>query len=189
MADIDFENRHMHFRVNRWRGLKKKRHTRWVPLWPALEACLRQHCARHHLTNSDALFSWPNGQPYKQISKTLVHCMDRAQLAGRGITLHALRHTYTTQLMQTWLHDERGIRVQRSSLDIAKHLGHATALLVDRTYTHLVKFPRYRDEMTYEIGRQFPFEPNAPTSKKNVARANKTQVRCRAAIASTKIHA
>ena len=43
MDDVSFKRKRIHFRPNRWRGLKTKGSERSVPLWPQLEEIIRAY--------------------------------------------------------------------------------------------------------------------------------------------------
>lgn len=45
------------------------------------------------------VFSKPNGLPYKSMEKPFTHACQDAGLAGTGVSLHTLRHTFASNLV------------------------------------------------------------------------------------------
>lgn len=156
VEDIDFERRRVRFRPNRYRRLKRDRHCRDVELWPPLELLLRHYLARTGLTTG-LLFPSRKGGMIPHFNRRLARCLRHAKLgAGRRISPHTLRHTYTAHLLQTLVPTQGGPPAVRPVFEVARRLGHRSSVLVDAVYGHLVPTPRYRETLSYEEGRAYP---------------------------------
>ena len=81
----------------RGKGNRQRR----VPIAPQLEPLLQAHLARAGQDGNPPAFA-PQGAPltYKRLRSLFRRCLRRAGLADRGYTLHQLRHTFATQLVQ-----------------------------------------------------------------------------------------
>jgi integrase len=53
------------------------------------------------LSHSDYVFSKPNGLPYKSMDKLFTRACEDAGLAGTGLSLHSLRHTFASRLVMS----------------------------------------------------------------------------------------
>jgi integrase len=96
-----------------WANVDLKRHQLTVPAAYAkngktrairLNSRAREVLERRKEQNqSDAsfVFSKPNGQPYKSMDKHLAKAVQQAGLAGTGISLHSLRHTFASRLVMS----------------------------------------------------------------------------------------
>jgi integrase len=174
--DVDFDRRRVRFRHNRWRRLKREYHVRWVPLWPALEAVLREHVAATGVSGEDLLFpSSTTGGMLDRFGKPLDRIVRRAGITGKRVTPKALRHTYATALLQTLVAVDGGEWAARSSFDVAKKLGHKNSTLVDEVYGHAVEDPVYRRELRYGSGSEGAGAGDSGLAPTN-ARADDAQV-------------
>lgn len=131
LHDVDFEHRVVHFRDSGWRRLKRPRHRRHVPLWPQLEAILREHIERWG--NRDGLICpAAHGGMLRDLRGSLEAAVKRAGIE-KHVTLHTLRHTYAAARMQTLDHD-----APVSPYTVMRELGHGSIALIEKTYGHLM---------------------------------------------------
>jgi len=91
-ADVDFSRNILTVQA----AYSKNGETRNIPLNSrAREVLYRRHAQRR----SAFVFSKPNGQPYKSIEKPFTQACQDAGLAGTGLSLHSLRHTFASRLV------------------------------------------------------------------------------------------
>lgn len=133
--DVDLEHRIVHIRPNRWRGLKAPRHTRWMPLWPQLEAYLRPLLEQEG-SPYELLFPGRKGL-IRNLDYTLPKLAERAGVRKR-VTLHTFRHTYAATRIQTLDHGQ-----PVHLFTVARELGHTNVQLLEKLYGHLIH-TRYR---------------------------------------------
>ena len=69
----------------------KNGQTRNIPLNSRAREVLRHRKAQSH---SQFVFSKPNGAPYCSLEKPFTKTCQEAGLAGTGLSLHSLRHTF-----------------------------------------------------------------------------------------------
>jgi len=96
MDQVDVEHRQL-----RVRGKGNKE--RMVPLTPQVVDAIQEYLAWRGPTQSDHLFiSQMWGQPISgaRIHRIVRALLERAGLAGQGITVHKLRHTFATHLVR-----------------------------------------------------------------------------------------
>ncbi|MEQ1845373.1 MAG: site-specific integrase [Nitrospira sp.] len=74
----------------------KNGQTRNIPLNSRAREALGQLKAR---SRSEYVFSKPNGLPYKSMEKPFTRACKDAGLAGTGVSLHTLRHTFASNLV------------------------------------------------------------------------------------------
>ena len=74
----------------------KNGQTRNIPLNSRARETLGQLKAR---SRSEYVFSKPNGLPYKSMEKPFTRACTDAGLAGTGVSLHTLRHTFASNLV------------------------------------------------------------------------------------------
>jgi len=101
----------------------KNGRTRNIPLNSRARAAL-QHLKQAR--RSDYVFSKPNGLPYKSVEKPFLRACEAAGLAGTGVSLHTLRHTFASNLVMA------GVDL----LTVQQYGGWADLSLVQR-YAHL----------------------------------------------------
>lgn len=164
--DIDFIGKKIWILPTELRQLKRDRHRREVPLWPALELILRDYLRRTGFREG-LLFPGRRGGMLVSLRKAIRRCVERAGLGdGRRVTAHSLRHTFATQLLQTLVRTDSGQLAVRSSFDAARRLGHRSSALVDDVYGHLVPHPAYSEILSYEGPRRYPAtrlgDPDSP---------------------------
>jgi integrase len=135
LDDVSFERKTVTFRPNRWRRLKTKGSHRIVPLWPQLEAILREYLRGPHRPAGELLFpSLATGAEamLTDSRKLLDHISARAGWKVGEIRTKMLRHTYCAARLQTL---DRGAPV--SIYTVARELGHTSTAMVQRVYAHL----------------------------------------------------
>jgi integrase len=94
------------------------------------------------LSRSEYVFSKPNGLPYKSMDKLFTRACEDAGLAGTGLSLHSLRHTFASRLVMSGA-DLRTIQVLGGWRDLS---------LVQR-YGHLS--PGHRTQAIERIAGEF----------------------------------
>lgn len=143
--DVSFRLGRIYFRSNEWRRLKTRRSDRSVPLWPQLEAILRDYMAERERAGGlgRLLFPSEGGAPktgtrrrgermITDLRKTLDRLGERAGFPPGHIRLHMLRHTYTAARIQTL---DRGAPV--AMYTVARELGHSSTSMIEERYGHL----------------------------------------------------
>lgn len=149
VEDVDFEHIAVHIRPNKWRTLKRPQHRRWVPLWPQLEAILREYMADFERTEG-LLFPSRAGKQITSIGKSLRTALDKAEIE-KHVTLHTLRHTYAAARIQTTDH---GAPV--SPYTVMRELGHSSIALVEKTYGHLMQIRHRSAVVEYQEAEVIP---------------------------------
>ena len=78
-------------------------------------------------TRGDFVFSKPNGQPYRGIEKPFTALCRTVGLAGTGLSLHSLRHTFASRLCMAGV-DLRTVQEEGgwSSLDMVQRYAHVS---------------------------------------------------------------
>ncbi len=143
LRDVDFENERVHIRPNAWRGLKRSRHKRSVPLWPQLEAILRPY-AEGLGRDSGLLFPAPtHGGMMDDVRWQLDKALERAKIT-KPVNLHTFRHTYAAMRLQT---TDNGQAV--SPYTVMRELGHSSIGLIEKTYGHLLNVRHRADVVEY----------------------------------------
>lgn len=165
VGDVSFERKTVTFRPNRYRRLKSATSHRPVPLWPQLEAILRDHL-RETGRAGGLLFPSPvNGattpepaegkevsdRPITDLRRVLDKIAVKAGWAPGEIRTRRFRHTYCAARLQTL---DRGAPV--SPFTVQKEMGHGGRGLVDRVYGHLGTVRHRSEEVEY---RPEDFEP------------------------------
>ncbi|MEO5956867.1 MAG: site-specific integrase [Nitrospiraceae bacterium] len=74
----------------------KNGQTRNIPLNSRAKEAFR---SLKGISRSDYVFSKPNGLPYKSMEKPFLKACEDAGLAGTGVSLHTLRHTFASSLV------------------------------------------------------------------------------------------
>ena len=151
VGDIDFTRKLVHFRPNRWRRLKTPKSTRHVPLWPQLEAILRDYLNRR--TTAEVMGQAPvcsllfpgetrAGVPgmVRDFRKALALAVTGAEISG-AVTPKAFRHTYCSARLQT---TDKGAPVALDT--VRREMGHGSTAMVERVYGHLGQF-RHRGKV------------------------------------------
>jgi site-specific recombinase XerD len=110
LEDMDLTNRQL---LVHGKGAKQ----RIVPLTRQAVAAIQQYLPHRPNTESRRLFVNSRGQPIRgyMINAALDEMLEKAGLAGQGITPHKLRHTFATQLIH------KGVDVRT----VQELLGHA----------------------------------------------------------------
>jgi site-specific recombinase XerD len=110
LEEVDLTNRQL---LVHGKGAKQ----RIVPLTRQAVAAIQQYLPHRPTTQSWRLFVNSRGQPIRGhvINAALDEILEKAGLAGQGITPHKLRHTFATQLIQ------KGVDVRT----VQELLGHA----------------------------------------------------------------
>ena len=141
---MSLERRTITFRPNPWRRLKTRGSSRIVPLWPQLEAILRDYLRGPHRHAGELLFpSLATGREgmLTDSRKLLDHIAARAAWKAGEIRSKALRHTYCAARLQTL---DGGAPV--SIYTVSRELGHTSPAMVQRVYAHLGTV-RHRSEV------------------------------------------
>ena len=111
--------------------LKTPAAQREVVLAPALVNVLREHwLASPHKTPEEFVFtdSLGRGRDYRDVGEGFRHAVKAAALTGPGrLTLHSLRHTFTSLLIA------KGLDV----VFVSRQLGHASPAITLGVYAHL----------------------------------------------------
>ena len=144
---------------------------REVVLAPALVNVLREHwLASPHKTPEEFVFtdSLGRGRDYRDVGEGFRHAVKAAGLTGPGrLTLHSLRHTFTSLLIA------KGLNV----VFVSRQLGHASPTTTLGVYAHLFGQAEHAAaaaravlEASYQTmtGMQ-PREPRDPGSRSVVA--------------------
>ena len=150
--DVDLARNVVHFRPNEYRRLKCEHHARTVPLWPDLDAVLRNLVQAAN--NQGLLFPSTSGGLLTDIRGSLSAAVADTKI-GKEVTTHTLRHTYAATRIQTLDH---GAPV--SPYTVMRELGHRSLKLIEETYGHLQdrrnrsEFVEYREAQILELSRQ-----------------------------------
>lgn len=142
--DVSFDRHTITFRPNQWRRLKTSTSHRTVPMWPQLEAILREYVFGSDGPPGRLLF--PSSRASKEailtdIRRALDSLAESAGWKAGEIRTKAFRHTYCAARLQTL---DRGAPV--SPWTVANEMGHGGRSLVDRVYGHLGNV-RHRSEV------------------------------------------
>lgn len=154
-SDVDLDDGWVHFRPNRWRGLKSRHSRRGVPLWPQLHEIIEEHL--RGLRSGVLLFPSHRHRaerPYSELDRALAAVVEAAKI-DKPVTLHTLRHTYTAHRLYTL---EGGAPV--SVWDVAVELGHRDTGMIERVYGHVLRDRDRRGtrgaEVRYETAKVLP---------------------------------
>lgn len=133
IEDIDFDRKRIKVRRNEYRRLKTQKSRRVVPLWPQLEAILRDYLERLGNPTSGILFPSPRrpDRPVGSIKRLVTELTERIDYDG-VLTPKAFRHTYCAARLQT---TDRGEPV--ALLTVARELGHKSVKMVEEIYGHV----------------------------------------------------
>jgi integrase len=174
LEDVSFERRTITFRPNRWRRLKTKQSRRTVPLWPQLEAILRDYvCGTRVFRGGTLLFpSFGTGEEamITDVRKLLDRVAARAGFltplidpktggqrrkgsgermwAGTPIRTRVFRHTYCSARLQTL---DRGEPV--STYTVRCELGHGSDDMVNKVYSHLGEVRHRSEVVEYRVSQ------------------------------------
>jgi integrase len=143
VEDVNFERQTVTFRPNKWRRLKTRTSHRTVPLWPQLEAILRDYL-RDTPRVGGLLFPSPRVGGAGMVTdfrKPLDAVAERAGWKAGEVRSKAFRHTYCAARLQSL---DNGAPV--SIYTVGKELGHGGEALVKRVYGHLGTV-RHRSEV------------------------------------------
>jgi integrase len=149
LDDVSLERRTLTYRANRWRRLKTRGSHRIVPLWPQLEAILREYLRGPHRPAGELLFpSLTTGQEamLTDSRKLLDRIAARAAWKAGEIRSKALRHTYCAARLQTL---DGGAPV--SVYTVSRELGHTSTAMVQRVYSHLGTVRHRAEVVEYRV--------------------------------------
>lgn len=133
IEDIDFDRQHIKVRRNEYRRLTTRRSRRIVPLWPQLEAILRDYLERLGNPTSGILLPSPRqpDRPVGSIKRLVTELTERLDHDG-VLTPKVFRHPYCAARLQT---TDRAEPV--ALLTVARELGHKNAKMVEEIYGHV----------------------------------------------------
>jgi len=144
VGDISFTRRKVTFRPNQWRGLKTRTSRRSVPLWPQLEAILREYIKTQGIAGG-LLFPSPRTEDMiDNFDKSLDAIAEKAGWKPGEIRTKAFRHTYCAARLQTL---DRGAPV--ATFTVARELGHGGLTLVNRVYGHMGEIAHRSEVVEY----------------------------------------
>ncbi len=167
VADVDFDRRRLTFRPNEWRRLKTKKSHRTLPLWPQLEAILREHVFGGDRAPSRLLFpsyrtKGPDGKKRETMLTDIRKLLDRVTehagtlyLMDQGrkrqaepgeVRTKAFRHTYITTRLQTLDHGQ-----PVSLWTVAREVGHSSADMIERVYGHVGEIRHRSEAVEYRV--------------------------------------
>jgi integrase len=166
IADLDFERKLIHFRPNQWRSGQKGKTTgatRSVPMWPQLEAVLRDYLVCAHLElrlqhdpGLTLLFPSPStGGRIRDIRGIVDRVARRAGLREGVYRSRSFRITYATARLQT---TDRGAPIAQKTVEV--ELGHASGAMLQRVYGRLGTV-RERGEVVEYRARILESSPSA----------------------------
>jgi integrase len=125
--------------------------TRDIPLNSRAREALARLKARNR-NESAYVFSKPNGLPYKSMEKPFTRACQDAGLAGTGVSLHTLRHTFASNLVMAGV-DLKTVQeyggwsdlslVQRYSHLSASHKAKAIETIVERFHNGVHNTPDF----------------------------------------------
>jgi integrase len=158
LDDVSFERKTIRIRPNQWRGLKTRRAERIIPLWPQLEAILRDHFrnlerwrvermndGRTRLPECELVFpTWTGSAAAGMIQDTrrvLDRIAVRAGWSAGEVRTKMFRHTYCAARLQTV---DGGAPI--AHFTVARELGHSSPEMVEEVYSHLGTV-RHRSEV------------------------------------------
>jgi integrase len=149
VGDISFDRKTVTFRPNHWRRLKTRPSRRTVPLWPQLEAILRDHVFGRPGPLGTLLF--PSTQkdaerPVTDVRKSLDAIGELAGFDRGEIRTKVFRHTYCAARLQTL---DNGAPV--SQWTVSREMGHGGRSMVERVYGHLGDVRHRSDVVEYRI--------------------------------------
>ena len=147
MSDIDFENKLVRFRPNRYRGLKRVWSERVVPLWPQLEEILRPYVEELGQGPDELLFPSKSGEMIMDLRKPLGMIAIEARLPEPRLT--KFRHTYATARLQT---TDGGQQI--ALWTVAKELGHKNVSRIEDTYGHPSHYRPRGEVVEYRIPQE-----------------------------------
>lgn len=163
VQDVSFDRGKVHFRPNEHRGLKTKTSHRTVPLWPQLEAILREWIYGGDVPRtSGLLFRSRTGGRVGDLRKSLDTVAKLCGMEPGDIRTKAFRHTYCSARLQTVQRilkpgkdpatDEDPYEwVEVSKFQVQKEMGHGGAQLVDRIYGHAHDNPHRSEVVEYRV--------------------------------------
>lgn len=146
-GDVSFDRKLVRFRPNEHRRIKSSNGHRSVPLWPQLEAVLREH--EGAAPRSGLLFPSPRtGGMLRDVRKLLDGIAGTCGFDDGEIRTRIFRHTYCAARLQT---TDAGAPVAKYT--VARELGHGGTQLVDRIYGHLGEIRQREEVVEYRADR------------------------------------
>ncbi|MEX1187503.1 MAG: tyrosine-type recombinase/integrase [Gemmatimonadaceae bacterium] len=151
VGDVNFDRKTVTFRPNEWRRLKTKKSHRTIPLWPQLEAILRDYL-KSSARVGGLLFPSPklgsDGRPamLTDFRKVLDAVAERAGWKRGEIRSKRFRHTYCSARLQTI---DNGAPV--SHFTVAKEMGHSSVTLIDEVYGHMGDVRHRTEAVEYRV--------------------------------------
>jgi integrase len=190
LDDVSLERLTVTFRPNQWRRLKTKGSARTVPLWPQLEAILREYLKGPHRPTGELLFPSFREEvaadgTTRRVEAILTDCrklLDRvAARAGwktGEIRTKMFRHTYTAARLQTTDH---GAPV--AVYTVSRELGHTSTAMVEKVYSHLgtirhrAATPEFRIEQHRErLADRLGFVTTGDTTNQTAGQGNRAEL-------------
>jgi integrase len=174
LDDVSFDRHKVTFRPNRWRRLKTKQSRRTVPVWPQLEAILREYVFNVRLLQPGTLlfpsFETDQEAMITDVRKLLDRVAVRAGLLtplidpttgrqrrkpsgepvweGMIVRTRMFRHTYCSARLQTL---DRGEPV--SPFTVRCELGHGSDDMVNKVYSHLGDVRHRSEVVEYHVSQ------------------------------------
>lgn len=146
--DIIFDRKIVIFRPNNWRRVKNRGSHRPVPLWPQLEAILRDYIFGGDAPLGRGLLfrSTITGEKLTDIRRMLDAIAEPCGWPKGAIRAKMFRHTYCAARLQTL---DRGVPV--SPWTVGRELGHDGHSLVNRVYGHLGDIRHRSEQIEYRV--------------------------------------
>jgi len=148
IEDVDFDSvvvkgvkGAIHFRPNRWRGLKTRGSERTVPLWPDLREILRPFIGDR---TTGLLFPSDRGSMRRDLRKAMDRIGQLGGLPKGHVRTKPFRHTYGSMRIQTV---DSGEPV--AIYTVSRELGHRDTKMVEQTYGHLLNQRHRRSVVSY----------------------------------------
>lgn len=147
---LSFDRRTITFRPNGWRRLKTGTSHRTVPLWPQLEAILREYLFGGATPLVSGLL-FPSHRSRKPAMltdwrKALDAVAERGDWKPGEVRSKRFRHTYCAVRLQTV---DQGAPI--SVYTVAKELGHGGDSMIRRVYGHLGTVRHRSAVVEYEV--------------------------------------
>lgn len=149
VADVSFDRKTITVRPNKWRRIKNRQSRRVVPLWPQLEAILREYVFGGAKPLGKLLFPRivaGQEQPVGDFRKTLDTVAERAGWQRGDVRARSFRHTYCAARLQT-LDGGKPVAI----FTVSRELGHGGETMVKRVYAHLGEVRHRARHVEYRV--------------------------------------